>query len=180
MIIGFAVIVLLVVTVVANASAAFLVRRSLSSWADGAAVVAAQSVSEEAVYTGRMGEVLPLSQSAARESVGGFVARHGLAGRFEAFRVEVVTVRADGAVTVTFSTRMSLVLVNDVVPVRAGRGLRDRPRPGVVRHWTGSRGLPPPPPPGCWGHHEAWGGHHAPGGGPITRLLGPSPGSNAS
>ena len=119
MIIGFAVIVLLVVTVVANASAAFLVRRSLSSWADGAAVVAAQSVSEEAVYTGRMGEVLPLSQSAARESVSGFVARHGLAGRFEAFRVEVVTVRADGAVTVTFSTRMSLVLVNDVVPGRS-------------------------------------------------------------
>ena len=70
----------------------FLVRRSLSSWADGAAVVAAQSVSEEAVYTGRMGEVLPLSQSAARESVGGFVVRHGLGAadiRFDAVSVVV-------------------------------------------------------------------------------------------
>jgi hypothetical protein len=119
MIIGFAVIVLLVVTVVANASAAFLVRRSLSSWADGAAVVAAQSVAEEAVYTGEMGDVLPLSQASARESVGAFVARHGLAGRFQAFRVDGVAVRADGAVTVTLGTRMPLVLVNDVVPGRS-------------------------------------------------------------
>jgi hypothetical protein len=104
---------------VVNASAAFLVRRSLSSWADGAAVVAAQSVAEEAVYGGEMGDVLPLSEASARESVVGFVGRHGLAGRFPAFRVDGVAVRPDGAVTVTLSTRMPLVLVNDVVPGRS-------------------------------------------------------------
>ena len=116
MIIGFAVIVLLMVTVVVNASAAFLARRSLSSWADGAAVLAAQSVAEDAVYTGQVGEVLPLSQAAAREAVGGYVARQGLAGRFEGFRVAEVSVRGDGAVTVAFTARVPMVFVNTVAP----------------------------------------------------------------
>jgi hypothetical protein len=39
LVIGFAVIVVLLVAVVANASNAFLHRRSLASWADGAATV---------------------------------------------------------------------------------------------------------------------------------------------
>ena len=52
MIIGFVMIIVLAVGVVANASKAFVYRRSLASWADGAAIAAAQSVAEDVVYAG--------------------------------------------------------------------------------------------------------------------------------
>ena len=90
LVIGFVVIVALLVTVVANASTAFLVRRSLSAWADGAATAAAQSVDEGAVYGGRVGHALPLSAARAREAVAGYAVRNGLPGRFE-----LLSVRAD-------------------------------------------------------------------------------------
>lgn len=63
--------------------------------------------------------MLPLSQAAAREAVGGYVARHGLAGRFEGYRVESVAVRADGAVTVAFTARVPMAFVNAVAPDRS-------------------------------------------------------------
>jgi hypothetical protein len=121
LILGFAVIVALLVTVVANASKAFLFRRSLSSWADGAAVVAAQSVSEEAVYTGQVADVLPLSQSEATAAVRQYVVENDLSSRFDGFRVAGVTVDGDdGTVTVTFDANVSLVFVNDIAPEYAG------------------------------------------------------------
>ena len=50
LIIGFVMIVVLLVGVIANASKAFVYRRSLASWADGAAVAAAQNVAEDVVF----------------------------------------------------------------------------------------------------------------------------------
>ena len=47
LIIGFVMIVVLAVGVVANASKAFVYRRSLASWADGPAIAASQSVAED-------------------------------------------------------------------------------------------------------------------------------------
>lgn len=117
LIIGFVVIVLLAAAVVANASNAFLHRRSLQSWADGAATAAAQQVAEQVVYTGRLGETLPVAQDEARAAVVEYVARQGLAGRFDAF--SVVTVSVDdvtGAVTVEFSARVPLVWASDATP----------------------------------------------------------------
>lgn len=114
LVIGFVVIVLLVVTVTANASKAFLFRRSLASWADGAAIVAAQSVSEQAVYAGLGGDHLPLAEGAAREAVAGYVARHDLGSRFDGFAVVHVGVGADAdVVTVAFAARVPLIWVNE-------------------------------------------------------------------
>lgn len=114
LVIGFVVIVLLVVTVTANASKAFLYRRSLASWADGAAIVAAQSVSEQAIYAGAVGEHLPLAESAARAAVVDYVARNELGGRFDDLTVvRVVVDPGTDAVTVGFAARVPLIWAND-------------------------------------------------------------------
>lgn len=109
MLIGFVAIALVTVVVVANASKAFLYRRSLASWADGAAIAAAQEVADAAIYSGAFGEVLPLASGDANDEVGEYVARHELAGRFDEFAVVEVSVSADGAVTVGLSARMDFV-----------------------------------------------------------------------
>jgi uncharacterized membrane protein len=56
-----AVVLLLFVTVVVDTSAAFLGRRSLAGDADGAALVAAQSVDLDAYYAGQATTDLPLA-----------------------------------------------------------------------------------------------------------------------
>jgi uncharacterized membrane protein len=114
LVIGFVVIVLLMVTVVANASKAFLYRRSLASWADGAVIVAAQNVSEQAIYAGAAGDHLPLAESAARDAVAGYVARHDLADRFDGFAVVQVAVGpGDDVVIVAFAARVPLIWANE-------------------------------------------------------------------
>lgn len=109
MLIGFVAIVLVAIVVVANASKAFLYRRSLASWADGAAIAAAQEVAEAAIYSGEFGDVLPLAAGDAHDEVGAYAARHGLAGRFDEFTIADVTVSDDGTVTVELSARMDFV-----------------------------------------------------------------------
>jgi hypothetical protein len=114
LIIGFAVIVVLTVTVVANASNAFLHRRSLTSWADGAATAATQQVAEHVVYTGRLGETLPVAEDEARAAVLDYVGRYGLAERFDQFAVVTVSVDGTtGAVTVEFAARVPLVWASE-------------------------------------------------------------------
>jgi hypothetical protein len=114
MIIGFVIIALLGVTVVANASKAFLYRRSLVSWADGAAIVAAQSVSDERIYTGAFDDLLPLASGRAEAEVADYVRRHGVAGRFEQFTVAAVEVDPAGeTVTVRFRARVPLIWANE-------------------------------------------------------------------
>jgi uncharacterized membrane protein len=115
LVIGFAVIVLLAVTVVANASNAFLHRRSLSSWADGAAVTAAQQVAEQVVYSGHLGDALPIAEDQALTTVLDYAARNGLTERFEGFSVVLVDVNdATGAVTVELAARVPLLWANEV------------------------------------------------------------------
>ncbi len=114
LVIGFVVIALLGVTVMANASKAFLHRRSLASWADGAAIVAAQNVSEQAVYAGIVGDVVPLADDLARASVTAYVDRHGLAERFDGFAVVRVDVNpVTDAVTVGLAARVPLIWANE-------------------------------------------------------------------
>ncbi|MGH8825318.1 MAG: pilus assembly protein TadG-related protein [Jiangellaceae bacterium] len=120
-IIGFVWIGVVLVGVVANASKAFVYRRSLASWADGAAVAAAQNVAEDVVYTGPVLDDLPISADGARGAVTAYVARHGLAERFEDFDAAVAVDPAAATVTVAFRARMSLVLAGDVggIPITA-------------------------------------------------------------
>jgi uncharacterized membrane protein len=121
LIIGFVMIVILAVGVVANASKAFVYRRSLASWADGAAIAAAQSVAEDVVYTGPAVEVLPISASDARRAVDEYVGQHRLAGRFDGLRVEVGVDPAAATVTVEFAARVPLLLSGDAagIPISA-------------------------------------------------------------
>jgi hypothetical protein len=77
----FAVAVLLVVVVV-DASAAYLRRQQLDALADGAALAAADAVSEAAVYEGGLDEEAPLDPGAARAAAADHLARVGAPGRY--------------------------------------------------------------------------------------------------
>jgi uncharacterized membrane protein len=121
MIIGFVMIVVLAIGVVANASKAFVYRRSLSSWADGAAIAAAQSLAEDVVYAGETVEVLPISAVDARRVVDEYVIRNRLADRFDDLSVAVGVDPAAATVTVEFGVRVPLVLSGEAagIPVSA-------------------------------------------------------------
>ena len=121
MIIGFVMIIVLAVGVVANASKAFVYRRSLASWADGAAIAAAQSVAEDVVYAGETVDVLPISAADARRVVDEYVTRNGLADRFDDLSVAVGVDPEAATVTVEFGVRVPLVLSGDAagIPVSA-------------------------------------------------------------
>lgn len=108
LVIGFAMILLALVAVVIDASQVVLLRRSLASLADGAALTAAQSLSEDALYSGRAGEALPLDEAAARAAVIRYVQRSGVQVR----EVEVVVV--GDRVTVALAARADLPLVGSV------------------------------------------------------------------
>ncbi|WP_250279183.1 pilus assembly protein TadG-related protein [Frankia sp. Cppng1_Ct_nod] len=63
---GYVVVALMLAIVVADVSAVYLARRSVASAADGAALAAAQSVNETAIYTATQNfERLPLTDVAA-------------------------------------------------------------------------------------------------------------------
>jgi hypothetical protein len=121
LIIGFTVIAALLITVVVNVSRVFLVQRGLGAAADGAAVSAAGAVDEAAVYTGGIGDGLPLDPGEARGRVADYAAAGGLADRFEGFRVDRVEVTGDRA-TVTFSSVVRLPF-QALVPGRYRNGV---------------------------------------------------------
>lgn len=108
LVIGFAVILLSLVAVVVDASHVVLLRRSLSSLADGAAVTAAQSVAEEAVYAGGTTAFLPLDERSAARAVQDYL-------RTSQMPVRVVDVDVSGErVTVVLSATADLPLVGVV------------------------------------------------------------------
>src|ERR671910_441992 len=93
-----------------NASKAFVHRRSLASWADGAAIVAAQYAAEDAIYAGPAVDELPISASRTRDAVADYVSRNGLRQRFEGFDVAVTVDPSTATVTVEFAARVPLIL----------------------------------------------------------------------
>ena len=119
LIIGFAAILISLVAVVVDASQVVLLRRTLSSVADGAALAAAQSLAEEAFYTGQAGtgpagDVLPLDPTIAHSVVVDY-----LAGVDVPLRLLEVTVD-DGRVTVAVAATADLPLVGAVTSSFAG------------------------------------------------------------
>lgn len=114
LIIGFAVILLALVAVVVDASQAVLLRRTLASLADGAALAAAQSVAERPLYSGRAGASLPLDPAGARAAALDYLASVGGTARL----VEVA-VRAD-TVTVVVADEADLPLVGTVTEAFEG------------------------------------------------------------
>ncbi len=116
---GFAVLAVLLVAVVTDASSLYLTRRSLAGSADGAALTAVQELDRVAFYTGPSGEAIPLDPEAAAGAVQDYVTRAGLVERYEAFVVTRVDVGPE-SVTVSF------------------RCLRRLPFPGIVGGASGA------------------------------------------
>lgn len=107
LIIGFAVIAISLVAVVVDASHVMLLRRSLSSLADGAALAAAQSVAEDALYSGA-GDFLPLDEPTARAEAQRYL-------RASPIPVRLVEVDVEGdRVTVVLAAQADLPLVGAV------------------------------------------------------------------
>jgi uncharacterized membrane protein len=140
LVIAFTLIVALLITVVVNASRLFLMRRSLTALADGAAVVAANGIDEAAFYTrgGRDGTV-PLDDAAAEALVRDYLEAYFRADenvdRFPGLRLVDVST-SGGVATVTLRVRVALPFVNAVsddfargVPVEATASARLEMRP---------------------------------------------------
>lgn len=75
LIVGFAIILILGVGVVVDASAAYLQRQSLSSLADGAALAAADEVRGDPLYTGGLDDRVPIDPDAASQAVLAYLRR---------------------------------------------------------------------------------------------------------
>ena len=131
LIIGFAVVIMLLVAVVVDVSAAFLRRQGLNSAADAAALAATDGIQGEAVYTQGLGDRAEIDPAAARAFVAAYVEGSGLRRRFPGLdysvetRANTVIVRVrtpldlpfrvggvGGAVPVT-GTAASVVVVSD-------------------------------------------------------------------
>jgi Putative Flp pilus-assembly TadE/G-like len=123
MIIGFAVIVMMLVTLIANTSKAFLWRRSLSSWADAAALAATQTAGERAIFDTGLAGNLAVDEAAAEAFVLDYVDRHRLADRYPDLVLDVDADETAGVVTVTLSATMPLAFVNHVTD-GFGQGVR--------------------------------------------------------
>ena len=129
LILAYAVIAALLVTVVVDVSKVFLYRRSLVAAADGAALSAANQPDLAAVYNGT-GATLPLSRSGTEAAVRQYAADAELADRFEGF--DVAGVETDGVtVTVTLRAAVPLPFVNL-----------------ISSHWTDATRCEPSPEPG--------------------------------
>lgn len=109
LLLAYVVLALVTATVVAGASAVHLERKQLHALADSAALDAADAVDEQALYAGGLGEAVPLTDAAVRESAQAYLDR-AAAG-------EVVAGAAVGAATGTPDGVTAEVELVGVAPV---------------------------------------------------------------
>jgi hypothetical protein len=95
LIIGLAIVAMMMVAVVVDASAAYLRRSGLDSLADGAALAAADGVEGRQVYEGGLGERAEIDPEAARRFVTDYLVATRAARRYPglSYRVETSTDR---------------------------------------------------------------------------------------
>jgi hypothetical protein len=91
LVVGFAVVAIMMVAVVVDASAAYLRRSGLDSLADGAALAAADGIAASQVYEGRLGEHALIDPALARRYVARYLAATGAARRYPGLRYDVET-----------------------------------------------------------------------------------------
>jgi hypothetical protein len=91
LIVGLAVVAIMMVAVVVDASAAYLRRAGLDSLADGAALAAADGVEGRQVYEGGLGERAEIDPEAARRYVTEYLVATGAARRFPGLTYGVQT-----------------------------------------------------------------------------------------
>ena len=89
MIVGLAVVAIMLVGVVVDASAAYLRRCGLDSLADGAALAAADGVQGRQVYEGGLGERAQIDPDVARLYVEQYLRDTGAARRYPGLRYDV-------------------------------------------------------------------------------------------
>ncbi len=89
LIVGLAVVLVMLVTVVVDASAAYLRRQGLDSLADGAALAAADGVQGAQVYEGGLGEHAEIDPSVARQYVATYLQATGAGARFPGLSYQV-------------------------------------------------------------------------------------------
>jgi hypothetical protein len=108
LIIGFAIVAIMMVAVVVDASAAYLRRSGLDSLADAAALAAADAIQGQQVYEGGLGDRAQMDPAVARRYVADYLSESGAARRFPglSYEVEVGTDR----VVVHLSSPLALPL----------------------------------------------------------------------
>jgi len=89
LIVGFAVVAIMMVAVVVDASAAYLRRSGLDSLADGAALAAADGVQGRQVYEGGLGERAQIDPQVARGYVAQYLRDTGAAERYPGLSYDV-------------------------------------------------------------------------------------------
>jgi hypothetical protein len=89
LIVGLAVVALLLIGVVVDASAAYLRRSGLDSLADGAALAAADGVQGRQVYEGGLGERAEIDPEVARGYVADYLRDTGAAERYPGLSYDV-------------------------------------------------------------------------------------------
>ena len=108
LIIGFTIVVVMMVAVVVDASAAYLRRQGLDSLADGAALAAADGVQGEQVYEGGLGERARIDPEVARAYVADYLAALGAGQRYPGLTYSVVA--TEDSVVVRVSAPLDLPL----------------------------------------------------------------------
>jgi len=124
LIVGLAVVLLMAVAVVVDASAAFLQRQGLDSIADGAALAAADAGAQgEEVYAGGLDDGhLQLVADAARTGVDDYLAAIDARRRYPGLRARVSVDESAGTVTVRLVAPLDLPLRVPGSPGRARIG----------------------------------------------------------
>ena len=89
LIIGFAIVAIMMVAVVVDASAAYLRRSGLDSLADGAALAAADGVQGRQVYEGGLGKHAEIDPVVARRYVADYLRDTGAARRYPGLAYDV-------------------------------------------------------------------------------------------
>lgn len=89
LIVGFALVALLMVAVVVDASAAYLRRQGLDNLADGAALAAADGVQGRQVYEGGLGDRARIDPAVARAYVAAYLRAVTAGGRYPGLRYRV-------------------------------------------------------------------------------------------
>lgn len=100
LIVGFAVVLLLMVGLVVDASAAYLRRQGLSSLADGAALAATDGAQGTEVYGDGLGERALIDPVAARRHVEDYLDAADAAGQYPGLSYDIVSTPDSVVVTV--------------------------------------------------------------------------------
>lgn len=91
LVIGFAFLLIVLVAVVVDASAAYLRRQGLNSAADAAALAATDGMQGEQIYTQGLGDRAQIDPVAARRYVADYLASSGIRDRFPRLSYSVET-----------------------------------------------------------------------------------------